>query len=110
MGPCKWFIRCQASRHKEQFLTIQLITFLQSGIDGAETAHEWLQRVDRELISIWQSIAQNVHPEWDVVTELLKRTDPALELDMALNVFAGKVEGTGRMTLSTLHSAKGRKF
>ncbi|WP_181962908.1 3'-5' exonuclease, partial [Klebsiella pneumoniae] len=30
--------------------------------------------------------------------------------DVALDIFAGKVEGTGRITLSTLHSAKGREF
>jgi len=48
--------------------------------------------------------------EWDVVTGLLNRTDPALNLDMALIVFARKEEGTSRVTLSTLHSAKGREF
>lgn len=100
----------RASRHEEQTLTVQLITFLRSGIDEAETAHEWLRRFDKELISGWRAIAQNPQPEWDVVTELLKRTDPASGLDMALTVFAGKVEGTGRITLSTLHSAKGREF
>lgn len=100
----------RASRHEEQTLTVQLITFLRSGINEAETAHEWLRRFDKELISGWRAIAQNPQPEWDVVTELLKRTDPASGLDMALTVFAGKVEGTGRVTLSTLHSAKGREF
>ncbi|WP_259467727.1 3'-5' exonuclease, partial [Enterobacter hormaechei] len=40
----------------------------------------------------------------------LKRTDPLRGLDVALDIFAGKVEGTGRITLSTLHSAKGREF
>lgn len=100
----------RASRHEEQTLTVQLITFLRSGIDEAETAHEWLRRFDKELISGWRAIAQNPQPEWDVVTELLKRTDPASGLDMALTVFAGTVEGTGRVTLSTLHSAKGREF
>jgi len=29
---------------------------------------------------------------------------------MALNIFAGHIEGSGRLSLSTLHSAKGRKF
>ncbi len=100
----------RASRHEEQILTVQLITFLRSGIDEAETAHEWLRRFDKELISDWRDIAQNAQPEWDVVTELLRRTDPVSGLDMTLSIFAGKVEGTGRVTLSTLHSAKGREF
>ncbi|MDZ5730976.1 ATP-dependent helicase (plasmid) [Enterobacter sp. D2] len=100
----------RASRHEEQIMTLQLITFLRSGIDEAETAHEWLMRLDKELISSWRGISHNPQPEWHVVTELLKRTDPASGLDMALTAFAGKVEGTGRVTLSTLHSAKGREF
>jgi len=100
----------RASRHEEQMLTVQLIKFLRSGIDETHSAHEWLQRFDNELISGWRVIAQNPQTEWHVVTELLKRTDPASGLDMALIVFAGKVEGTGRVTLSTLHSAKGREF
>jgi len=100
----------RASRLEQQILTVQLITFLRSGIDGDETAHEWLRRFNNELISSWRGIAHNPQPEWDVVTELLKRTDPFSGLDMALTVFAGKLEGTGRVTLSTLHSAKGREF
>ncbi|WP_397324938.1 ATP-dependent helicase [Pantoea agglomerans] len=100
----------RASRLEEQILTVQLITFLRSGIDGDETAHEWLRRFNNELISSWRGVAHNPQPEWDVVTELLKRTDPFSGLDMALTVFAGKLEGTGRVTLSTLHSAKGREF
>lgn len=100
----------RTSRTEEELLTVQLITFLRSGIDKAETAHEWLRRFDKELISGWRIIAQNTQVEWDVVTELLKRTNPALKLDMALIVFAGKEEGTRRVTLSTLHSAKGREF
>ncbi len=29
---------------------------------------------------------------------------------MPLSIFSGRIEGTGRVTLSTLHSAKGREF
>ena len=29
---------------------------------------------------------------------------------MPLNIFAGRIEGSGRVSLSTLHSAKGREF
>ncbi|MEF2270582.1 3'-5' exonuclease [Janthinobacterium sp. LS2A] len=40
----------------------------------------------------------------------MEKTDPALGRDIPLNVFAGRIEGTGRVTLSTLHSVKGREF
>ena len=40
----------------------------------------------------------------------MTRTDPARGGDMPLNIFSGRIEGTGRISLSTLHSAKGREF
>lgn len=100
----------RVSADEELAITHQLISFLRSGIDREETAHAWLTRFCRELIEPWQKIARNTHQEWEVCSELLVRTDPASKLDMPLNVFAGRIDGSGRVTLSTLHSAKGREF
>ena len=91
-------------------MTRQLMAFLRSGIDRNETTHAWLTRFFRELIAPWQGIVRNTHQEWEVCSELVARTDPALGLDMPLNVFSGRIDGSGRVTLSTLHSAKGREF
>jgi len=41
---------------------------------------------------------------------MITNTDPARDLDFSLAHFAGRVEGSGRVNLSTLHSAKGREF
>ena len=41
---------------------------------------------------------------------MIANTNPAFDLDIPLPHFAGRVEGTGRVSLSTLHSAKGREF
>lgn len=41
---------------------------------------------------------------------MISGTDPVRDLDVPLMHFAGRMEGTGRVSLSTLHSAKGRKF
>ncbi|MDH4874420.1 ATP-dependent helicase [Pseudomonas sp. BN515] len=95
---------------EEQAMTRQLMAFLRSGIDRNETTHDWLTRFCRELIALWQGIARNTHQEWEVCSELVARTDPALGHDMPLNVFSGRIDGSGRVTLSTLHSAKGREF
>lgn len=100
--------RC--SEAEEQALSGQLIAFLRSGIDSGETTHAWLQRLFRELIAPWRALARNPHQEWDVCAEMIEKTDPARGRDMALNIFAGRMEGTGRVSLSTLHSAKGREF
>lgn len=100
----------RASDAEEQAVSLQLIAFLRSGIGAGESAHVWLQRFSRELLAPWRLVARNPQQEWQVLAELLSRTDPAHEKDMPLNVFAGRIEGSGRVSLSTLHSAKGREF
>ena len=99
-----------ASETEEQALSRQLIAFLRSGIDAGETTHAWLLRFRRELITPWRSITRNPHQEWEVCSEMITRTDPVNGRDIPLHVFAGRIDGTGLMTLSTLHSAKGREF
>lgn len=100
----------RASEAEEQLVSRQLIAFLRSSIESDETTHGWLQRLCRELIAPWQVVSRNPQPEWEVCSEMAVRTDPAQGKDMPLNIFAGRIEGTGRVSLSTLHSAKGREF
>ncbi len=95
---------------EESGLSGQLISFLRSGINSNETTHFWLQRFNGEIINPWQALARNPHTEWEVCANMIVGTDPARGKDMALNTFAGRIEGTGRVSLSTLHSAKGREF
>lgn len=99
-----------ASEPERQVLSLQLIAFLRSGIDTSETTHDWLQRFHHELITPWRKIARNTQQEWEVVWELVGNTDPSQGKDMSLNIFAGRLEGTGRVNLSTIHSSKGREF
>ena len=95
--------RC--SDAEEITLSSQLIRFLRSGIDTGETTHFWLQRLYRELIAPWRAIACNPQEEWDVCSEMITNTDPAQDKDIALNIFAGRIEGTGRVSLTLqLHS------
>lgn len=99
-----------ASDIEQQRVSAQLISFLRGGIASGETTHDWLQRINRELIAPWRSIARHQQQEWDQIAEMIRRTDPARGRDMPLNIFAGRLEGSGRVALSTLHSAKGREF
>jgi DNA helicase-2/ATP-dependent DNA helicase PcrA len=91
-------------------LSNQLIAFLRSSIDSSETTHAWLKRFGSELIAPWQLMSRNPHSEWDVGADLVAKTAPSEGKDMPLTIFAGRFEGTGRVSLSTLHSAKGREF
>ena len=100
----------QASANEEQRLSDMLIGFLQAKIDAGDSTHAWLQDFDRELISPWRLIARTSDQEWDVCAEMISNTNPADDLDIPLAHLAGLVEGTGRVSLSTLHSAKGREF
>lgn len=95
---------------KEQALSLHLIAFLRSSIDSGETAHVWLARLYRDLVLPWRAVSRNPQQDWDACLDLVAKTDPATGKDMPLDTFAGRVEGTGRLNLSTLHSAKGREF
>lgn len=98
------------SENEMQELSDRLIAFLSSSIGTRESTYVWLQRYQRELIEPWQAITRNSEQDWDVCSEMISNTDPESDLDMSLNRFAGRVEGAGRVTLTTLHSAKGREF
>lgn len=100
----------RASEAEEQALSCNLMAFLRSSIDTGESAHDWLCRFYCKLIKPWQSIARNASQEWEVFLEIVKRVDPEKNRDIPLNIFSGRIEGNGRITLSTLHSAKGREF
>lgn len=100
----------RATDNETQVLSQQLIKFLRYGIGANETTHTWLLRFHQQLIVPWQKLIRNAHQEWNICTDLLEKTDPAQGRDIPLNIFAGRIEGTGRVTLSTLHSVKGREF
>jgi DNA helicase-2/ATP-dependent DNA helicase PcrA len=100
----------RANEAEKQRLSHQLIAFLRSGIDSGEATHAWLRRFCSELITPWQAVARNAHQEWELCSDMVERTDPEQGRDMPLNIFSGRIEGSGRVTLSTLHSSKGREF
>jgi DNA helicase II / ATP-dependent DNA helicase PcrA len=100
----------RANETETQAVSRQLMVFLMQGVNAGETTHQWLIRFRHELVGPWHQISQNAQQEWDICSDMIVRTDPANGRDMPLNVFAGRIEGTGRVTLSTLHSAKGREF
>ncbi|WP_324044576.1 ATP-dependent helicase [Aeromonas caviae] len=100
----------RVSATEEQVITRLLMPFLRSGINGNEMTHAWLVRFYHELIAPWQALARNPHQEWEICAEMISKVDPALGHDIPLKVFAGRTDGLGQVTLSTLHSAKGREF
>lgn len=98
------------TQNEEQQLGLQLINFLQNSKSLTETANEWLLRFNQELVKPWKTVCRNNLQEWEICSELLEKTSPASNKDMSLDLFSGKTEGTGRLTLTTFHSSKGREF
>lgn len=102
------------SNHSEdEFEQIQqeLIAFLTESIDQYEFAHDWLSAFKNTLAIPWRKRCRNVGVEWDHLDNMIKRTGPGeRDENLPLTHFGGRVEGSGRLTLSTLHSAKGREF
>ena len=100
-----------SSEDERQIIRVELVSFLKDSIDAGESTHEWLKSFQRTLVVPWRSRARTAADEWAIVDEMIKRTDPTQQgEDIPLGHFGGRVAGTGRLNLSTLHSAKGREF
>ncbi len=99
-----------ASEAEQNALSQQLILFLENSIGPPATTHAWLQRFNHELITPWRVLARNTEQEWEICAEMISATEPAKSLDLSLAQFAGRADSARRVTLSTLHSAKGREF
>ncbi|MCK1388596.1 ATP-dependent helicase [Bradyrhizobium sp. 21] len=94
----------------EQQFSTNFMVFLGGSVGTNESTNAWLRRYSKELIEPWRATARNPEQDWDVCAEMIANTDPAVGLDLALRYFAGRIEGAGRVTLTTMHSAKGREF
>lgn len=105
-----------ATAEERLLIEAELIHFLSHYIGDADvglaSTHDWLRAFKREVLSEWIDRARTITEEWDAIDEMIRRTGPDIsdDADLPLGHFGGRVEGTGRVSLSTLHSAKGREF
>jgi DNA helicase-2/ATP-dependent DNA helicase PcrA len=99
------------SFEEEQAIQQELISFLKSSIEAGDTTHTWLLDFRDTLIRPWKHRARQSTEDWDVIDQMIDRTDPTgPDGDLSLAHFGGFFEDSGRLNLSTLHSAKGREF
>lgn len=100
-----------AFMEERQAIAHELVTFLWTSMHAGHTAHSWLKELRTQLIRPWHIRARTVTEDGDAIDEMIARTAPTSpDGDMALAHFGGRIEGSGRLNLSTLHSAKGREF
>lgn len=100
-----------ASDMERQQLEVELITFLNARLAPKALIHDWLQAIRDDLIAPWRRRSRTPDTDWSALDEMIERTLPGTtEADLTLATFSGRIEGSGRLNLSTLHSAKGREF
>lgn len=100
-----------ASEQERDQIAVELASFLHASIGGQTDAHTWLKAFEQEVIAVWRRRARTVDGDWDDVAKLIKRTRTGeSDAELTLAHFGGLIVGSGRVNLSTLHSAKGREF
>ncbi|QDZ29575.1 ATP-dependent helicase [Noviherbaspirillum sp. UKPF54] len=100
-----------ATNDERHAVHLQLIEFLQKSIGVDETAHLWLIRLRDTLITPWAQSAADLTEDWKTIDLMIERTaSSSPNENMPLAHLGGRIEGGGRINLSTLHSAKGREF
>ena len=89
----------------------RLITALWGRRDADLHLHHWLEALQANVIEPIASECVALRDEMETLATFAARTAPAGDrADMVLGELAGDGEHLDRLTLSTLHSAKGREF
>lgn len=88
----------------------ELMAFLGDARDHTESTNLWLSRFQHDVLSRWRQSVHGGTDDWDVVGEILRRTSMGSDRDLPVAEFCGRQSESGRLTLSTLHSSKGREF
>lgn len=79
--------------------------------DSTILLHRWLAEVRRELIADVIEGCRTLQDEGETLGVFIDRAAPDGDCaEMTLGQFAGRGEGKNCISLSTLHSAKGREF
>lgn len=100
-----------ASTEEKFLIEDELVNFLHTTVDTRGSAHDWLLKFKTNLVTPWKKRARTLGDDWDIMDKMLSRTDSTpSNNDLSLNYFSGRMEQSGRLNLSTLHSAKGREF
>lgn len=89
----------------------QLIAALWDRRDGNLNLHEWLDHLRTRVIQPFGSTCVALHDELETLATFVERIAPRGDrADMVMGELAGAGDHLNRLTLSTLHSAKGREF
>jgi DNA helicase-2/ATP-dependent DNA helicase PcrA len=89
----------------------RLISVLWSTRDASLPLHPWLLRLQGQLIDLFAVGCASIRDEMEILAAFVARTSPVGDCaEMLLGEMAGDGSQLDRLTLSSLHSAKGREF
>jgi superfamily I DNA/RNA helicase len=107
----RMFSHVLVSDEKKLNFRRDLLRLLWERRDTKTSLHQWLQGIRRDLVSDTISQSRTLDDDEVVLDTFIQRTGPDGDVsDMTLGLFSGFGEGSDRINLSTLHSAKGREF
>ena len=88
-----------------------LVQFLWIHRNADERLYDWMQHLKLELLDDLLDVSTQLTDEADVLNTFIEKieSDGSIEY-MTLGQFSGQGQGIDQITLSTLHSSKGREF
>jgi len=99
-----------ATEAERKAIELELIEYLKP-VDPKSSVHDWLRAFRDEVIAHWAARARTIGEQWSDLDEMIDRTKPGGKGSaLSIGVFCGDASGSGALSLSTFHSAKGREF
>ena len=88
-----------------------LVQFLWSHRNVNERLYNWLQQLKLELLDDLLDASIQLADEADILNTFIEKLESGAPVEgMTLGQFSGQGQGTDQISLSTLHSSKGREF
>ncbi len=88
-----------------------LISFLWNHKNADDRLYDWFHGMKNELLDDYLSASKQLSNDIDILKTFVEKLASGGPIeDMTLGQFAGLGKGSNRISLSTLHSAKGREF
>ena len=88
-----------------------LVQFLWTGRDADKNLYDWVQAFKTEILDEPFGASTQLADEAEFLNDFIEKLAPGSPVeDMMLGQFSGQGQGTDQITLSTLHSSKGREF
>ncbi|MES9970972.1 MAG: ATP-dependent helicase [Candidatus Thiodiazotropha sp.] len=88
-----------------------LVQFLWDHRNADEKLFDWIRHINTAILDGFFANSIQLADEADILNAFIEKLEPGGSIaDMTLGQFSGQGQGADQITLSTLHSSKGREF